>query len=123
MANNEQVENLDFHALVVRCAGPDRKRQKEYLVRVVMQLMIKHFGRDMSLPDAKVLNALIAKGVVDKLCEKDVISAMKVLDMFYGKIACAFLDDPEFNPAGLRSDTMEFMRNKMRDNDNEETNI
>ena len=114
MANNEQVEKLDFNALITRYAGSgDRKVQERYLVWAVMQLMIKYFGRDTRLPDANVLKVLIAKGIIDKLCEKDVISAMKVLDMFYDKIACAFLDYPDFDPVGLRSEVMDFMRKEI----------
>ena len=110
MASNEQVEELDFNALVTLRGGSNRNEQEGYLARVVMQLMIDCFGRGTSLPDENLLHALIAKGAVAEICEKDVFAAMEVLDAFYRMIARALLDDPSFNPQGIRSKVMEFMQ-------------
>lgn len=114
MANNEQVENLDFNELVTRCAGSARKDQEHYLANVVMHLMMKPVEQDARLPDSNVLHAFIANGAVGKICEKDVSVAMKVLDAFYCMVACAFLDDPDYNPDNIRSKAMEFMRTHKR---------
>ena len=110
MTNNRQDEKMAFNALVTRRGGSDRKDQEDYLARVIMQLMIDHFGRGTRLPDANILHALIAKGAVDKVCEKDVFAAMEVLDAFYRMVACALLDDPCFDPQGIRSKAIEFMQ-------------
>ena len=111
MANNERDEELDFNALVtLRAGSKTRKEQEEYLAKVVMQLMINYFGRGRRLPDANLLHALIAKGAVGKICEKNVFAAMEVLDAFYRMIACALLDDPGFDPQGIRSKAMEYMQ-------------
>ncbi len=110
MANNEQVENLDFNELVARRGGSDRNEQESYLARVVMQLMIDYFGRGTRLPDENLLHALIAQGAVDKICEKDVFAAMEVLDAFYRMVARTLLDDSSFDPQGIRSKAMEFMQ-------------
>ncbi len=110
MANNEQVENLDFNALVTLRAGSKvRKVQEEYLANVVMHLMMKPVDHDARLPDSNVLHTFIAKGSMGKICEKDVSVAMKVLDAFYCMVARAFLDDPDYNPDNIRSKAMEFM--------------
>lgn len=114
MANNEQVENLDFNELVTRCAGSARKDQEHYLANVVMHLMMKPVEQDARLPDSNVLHAFIANGAVGKICEKDVSVAMKVLDAFYCMVARAFLDDPDYNPDNIRSKAMEFMRTHKR---------
>ena len=111
MANNEQVEKLDFNTLVALRAGSKvRKVQEEYLANVVMHLMMKPVDHDARLPDSNILHTFIAKGSVDKICEKDVSVAMKVLDAFYCMVACAFLNDPDYNPDNIRSKAMEFMR-------------
>ena len=109
MSTNEQNEELDFNTLVTRRAGPGREEQVDYLVKVVMHLMMKPFERDARLPDSNVLHTLIAKGAIDKISEKYVLAAMKVLDTFYYTIACSVLDDPDFNPDGIRSKVMQFM--------------
>ena len=44
MASNDRVAELDFNALVVRCAGPDKEDQVAYLARVVMKLLIQLFA-------------------------------------------------------------------------------
>ena len=46
MMGNGQADKLDFNALVARCAGPDGNEQESYLARVVMKVLIEHFGRD-----------------------------------------------------------------------------
>ena len=115
MANCEQDDKMDFTTLITKCAGPDGKEQEAYLVRLVAKLMIGYFGRDPSLPDVNVLRAMTAKGIVNEVVEKDVFAAIKVLDTFYGMIARAFLDDPDFDPSGIRSDAIKFMRKELRE--------
>ena len=110
MTNYEQDNNLDFNALVARRAGPDRKDQEKYLANVTMHLMMKPFARDARLPDSNVIHTLIAKGSIDKFCEKHVLAAINMLDTFYDTIACAVLDDPDFNPDDIRSKVMKFMK-------------
>ena len=110
MTNNGQEEELDLNALVARRAGPSRGKQEEFLVRVVMQLMMKHVEQDARLPDSNVLHVFITKGSFGKICEKDVSVAMKVLDAFYYMVARACLDDPDYNPDNIRSKIMEYMR-------------
>lgn len=111
----KQIGSMGFYELIEVCGGQSREEQLRYLVKVVMQLMINHLGRDAKLPDANVLHALVAKGLVTEIFEKDVSAAMKVLDSLYEQIACAFIDDPDFNPSNLRSEAIEFMQESMRD--------
>ena len=114
MTNNERKGSLDFNALVTRCAGPDRKEQETYLVRLVAKLLIGYFGRDPSLPDANVLRAMTAKGIVNDVVEKDVFAAIKVLDTFYGMIARAFLDYPDFDTCDIRSEAIKYMQSDLK---------
>ena len=111
MMNNRNVD--EFNSLVVQCAGPERKDQETYLIRVIMKVMIEFFERDTRLPDANVLHALIAKGIVNEICEANVFAAMKVLDTFYKTIACALLDDPDFDPSNIRSEVITVMQKGM----------
>ena len=106
MANNEQVEELDFNALVVRCAGPDKKEQEEYLVRVVMKLLIQRYGRDSKLPDANVLRVLGIR-------EEDTRVAMKVLDGIYTWVSKGLLDDPCCDLPSIRSEIVEYMQSDL----------
>lgn len=115
MTNHELDEKMDFATLITKCAGPDRKDQETYLVRLVAKLLIGYFGRDPSLPDANVLRAMVAKGIVNEVVEKDIFAAIKVLDTFYGMIARAFLNDPDFDPSGIRSDAIKFMQEELRE--------
>ena len=115
MMEEKQINAMSFHELVKVCGGTRRDEQIDYLVKIVMQMMIEYFGRDTRLPDANVLHALIQKGVVNEICEKDVVTAMKVLDRFYEMIASALIDDPNFDPSNVRSKVMELMRKKMYD--------
>ena len=114
MTNHELEDKMDFATLITKCAGPDRKDQETYLVRLVAKLLIGYFGRDPSLPDANVLRAMSAKGIVNEVVEKDVFAAIKVLDTFYCMIARAFLDYPDFDPSGIRSDAIKFMLEELR---------
>ena len=106
MASNEQVEEQDFNALVVRCAGRDKKEQEEYLVRVVMKLLIQHFGRGKKLPDENVLRAI-------GICEEDTRVAMKVLDSIYEYVIKALLGDPCCDLLGIRSEAIKYMRSEL----------
>ena len=106
MASNEQVEEQDFNALVVRCAGRDKKEQEEYLVRVVMKLLIQHFGRGKKLPDENVLRAI-------GICEEDTQVAMKVLDGIYAWVSKGLLGDHCCDLSGIRSEAIEYMRSEL----------
>ena len=106
MANNEQVEEQDFNALVVRCAGPDKKEQEEYLVRVVMKLLIQRFGRGSKLPDGNVFRVL-------EICKEDTQVAMKVLDCIYTCVVKALLEDPRRDLLGISSEAIEYMRSEL----------
>ena len=66
MVSNE-VEKVDFNALVARCAGSeDRKSQEEYLTRVIDKLMTKHFGRDIHPFESDVVQAIKEKCSADE---------------------------------------------------------
>ena len=106
MASNEQVEEQGFNALVVRCAGRDKKEQEEYLVRVVMKLLIQHFGRGKKLPDENVLRAI-------GICEEDTQVAMKVLDSIYEYVVKALLEDPRRDLLGISPEIIEYMRSEL----------
>jgi len=106
MASNEQIEKQDFNALVVRCAGPDKKEQEEYLVSVVMKLLIQRFGRGRKLPDENVLRVLGIR-------EEDTQVAMKVLDGIYAWVSKGLLDDPCCDLPGIRSEAIEYMRSDL----------
>ena len=106
MASNKQVEELDFNALVVRCAGPDKEEQEAYLVKVVMKLLIQHFGRGKKLPDENVLRAI-------GICEKDTQVAMKVLDSIYEYVVKALLGDPRCDLLGISPEIIEYMRSEL----------
>ena len=107
MASNKQVEELDFNALVVRCAGPDKEEQEAYLVKVVMKLLIQHFGRGKKLPDENVLRAI-------GICEKDTQVAMKVLDSIYEYVVKALLGDHRSDLLGISPEIIEYMRSDCR---------
>ena len=106
MASNDRVAELDFNALVVRCAGPDKEEQKAYLVKVVMKLLIQHFGRGKKLPDENVLRAI-------GICEEDTRVAMKVLDGIYAWVSKGLLGDPCCDRLGIRSEIVEYMRSDL----------
>lgn len=106
MANNEQVEKQDFNALVVRCAGPDKKEQEEYLVKVVIKLLIQHLGRGKKLPDENVLRAI-------GICEEDTRVATKVLDSIYEFVVKALLEDPRRDLLGISPEIIEYMRSEL----------
>lgn len=106
MTDVEQVEGMDFNALVVRCAGHDKKEQEEYLVKVVMKLLIQRFGRDEKLPDANVLRVL-------GISEEDTQVAMKVLDGIYAWVSKGLLGDPCCNLPGIRSEAIKYMRSEL----------
>ena len=106
MASDKQDENLDFNALVVRCAGHDKKEQEEYLVKVVMKLLIQHFGRGSKLPDGNVFQVL-------KICEEDTRVAIRVLDSIYEHVVKALLGDPCCDLLGIRSEIIEYIRSEL----------
>ena len=106
MASNDRVAELDFNALVVRCAGPDKKEQEEYLVKVVMKLLIQRYGRDSKLPDANVLRVLGIR-------EEDTRVAMKVLDGIYAWVSKGLIGDPYCDLPGIRSEIVEYMRSDL----------
>lgn len=106
MASNDRVAELDFNALVVRCAGPDKEGQEEYLDRVVMKLLIQRFGRGKKLPDENVLRAI-------GICEEDTRVAMKVLDGIYAWVSKGLLGDPCCDCLGIRSEIVEYMRSDL----------
>ena len=100
MASNDRIAEMDFNALVVRCAGPDKEGQEEYLDRVVMKLLIQRFGRGKKLPDENVLRAI-------GICEEDTRVAMKVLDGIYAWVSKGLLGDPCCDRLGIRSEIVE----------------
>ena len=103
MANNEQVEKLDFNALVVQCAGPDRKEQESFLAVVVMKSLIERLGRDSYLPDKNVLRVLGVR-------EEDVSAAIRVLDGVYAWVSKSLLGDPCCDLLYIRSYAIKYMR-------------
>ncbi len=106
MASNDRDEELGFNALVVRCAGPDKEEQEEYLVKVVMKLLIQRLGRGKKLPDENVLRAI-------GICEEDTRVAMKVLDGIYAWVSKGLLGDPCCDLPGIRSEIVEYMRSDL----------
>ena len=106
MASNEQVEKQDFNALVARCAGPVKEEQEAYLVKVVMKLLIQHFGRGKKLPDENVLRAI-------GICEEDTRVATKVLDSIYEFVVKALLEDPRRDLLGISPEIIEYMRSEL----------
>lgn len=91
MANNEQVENLDFNALVTLRAGSKvRKVQEEYLVRTLMAVVAERTKNRDGLSDHEVLKAL----GIDKT--DDVYATIKMAgsSIIYAAVAKMLLDDP-----------------------------
>ena len=106
MASNDRDEELDLNALVARCAGPDKKEQGEYLVKVIMKLLIQHFGRGKKLPDENVLRVL-------GICEEDTRVAMKVLDGIYAWVSKSLLGDSCCDLPNIHSEAIEYMRSDL----------
>ena len=109
MGVNEQ--ECDFNALVEACAGPDRKEQTNYLVKVVMKIMIEFYGRNLiqKLPDANVLlrhslGDLIGNGGAD----------IELLDAIYLALAKSLLGDVHNHPSDIRSKVKEYMLSELR---------
>lgn len=107
MANNEQIEEMDFNTLLLRCAGPDGKEQEGFLVRVVMKSLIELLGRGSHLPDENVLRAL---GV----CEEEVTFAIRVLDSVYAWVSKSLIGDPCCDLQYIRSYAIKFMRAELK---------
>ena len=108
MANNEQVENLDFNALVAQCAGSeDREGQEEYLAKVVMGLMIDRLGEGKRFPDEKVLE------LIKTDCKDDAKATLQIKDRLfplYIAVAKALLDDADYDLFDMRNEAIEFLR-------------
>ena len=108
MANNEQIENLDFNKLVTLRAGSKvRKVREEYLAKVVKGLMIKRFGKGGQFPDEKILQ------VIKTVCEDDTRASWEIKDglfPLYVAVAKAFLDDAEYDLFDMRLEAIEFLR-------------
>ena len=106
MVSNDRYEELGFNALVVRCAGPDKEEQEEYLVKVVMKLLIQRLGRGKKLPDENVLRAI-------GICEEDTRVAMKVLDSIYEYVVKALFEDPRRDLLGISPEIIEYVRSEL----------
>ena len=110
MANDEQVENLDFNVLVARCAGSeDRNVQEEYLAKVVMELMIEYFGEGTRFSDEKVIQVIKKEGEVDAKVSWQIKDRIFPL---YIAVAKALLDDMNYDLFDMRINAIKFLRQK-----------
>ena len=87
MVNTEQVEKEDFNALVVQCAGPDRKEQEGYIARVIMKVMNEQYGKGGIIPDS------LGIPKIETFVQKDLHTAWALLSVIYSCLARSLLGD------------------------------
>lgn len=90
-------EKDEFKILVEGCAGTDRKDQESYLVRTVMKVMAKRYGKGDVVPDSTGISAL------KELVKSDVNKILMVLDAIYSAVAKLLLEDSSFDILNIRA--------------------
>lgn len=97
----------EFNALVTKCACSNKKdAQVSYLVKVVMKVMAKQFGKGKKIPDS------LGIPEIEALAKKDVHTACSVLDGLYSFLSKSLLDHPDFN---LRAKVISGMQKELKD--------
>ena len=106
MVNTEQVEKEDFNALVVQCAGPDRKEQEGYIARVIMKVMNEQYGEGKVFPDSLDLPK------IEDFAKKDVQAAWVMLDAIYSCVSKSLLGD-SCHMLDIRSEVIKYMLSEL----------